>query len=289
MVDDGSTDDTSERVKRYKDRVKYIHQRNSGKAGATKVGIDIARGKYIFNLDADDLFLPDKIQKVVSIFEKDGDIIHIGHPAICWRADDNIWEIESIPDHIKWHKIYGRDLLSYFYMRQMLFGGGSTFAGRADMLKMIPIKKAIDMYIDEYLVLSALNRGYTFFIGEPLSIWRIHGKNYSYKNPGENRIERTMSSMEAVLSEVMNNDFSEKLRILYQLKARVSRIAAKETLSKKSFLDIMDLWLYFLKNYRIWGKDILIVIESYNLINRTLPTFLLSRLRRIKARNSLKL
>lgn len=84
VIDDDSTDNMREVTAKYKERVRYISQKNSGKAWATKVGIDEANGKYIFNLDADDIFLPNKIQKIVNIFEKDRDIIHIGHPAIYW-------------------------------------------------------------------------------------------------------------------------------------------------------------------------------------------------------------
>ena len=54
VVDDGSTDDTLEKVRAYGDRVQYASQKNQGKASATKIGIGYAKGKYIFNLDADD-------------------------------------------------------------------------------------------------------------------------------------------------------------------------------------------------------------------------------------------
>src|SRR5215216_4073806 len=67
IVDDGSKDNTSEKVHGYGKTVKYIFQENQGKAIATQVGINHATGKYIFNLDADDYFLPGKIAKVVDI------------------------------------------------------------------------------------------------------------------------------------------------------------------------------------------------------------------------------
>src|SRR5688500_5842068 len=60
VIDDGSVDDTAYKAKMYGDRVRYVTQKNLGKAWATQVGINLSRGKYIFNLDADDLFLPNK-------------------------------------------------------------------------------------------------------------------------------------------------------------------------------------------------------------------------------------
>jgi glycosyltransferase involved in cell wall biosynthesis len=279
VIDDGSTDNTKEVIKKYKDKVKYIYQQNSGKAWATKVGIDVSQGKYIFNLDADDLFLPDKLSKVVEVFEMDSWIIHVGHPAIYWYMNTNKKEIEPVSNEIKGHKIQGKDLLSYFYRRKMLFGGGSTFAGRADVLKKIPIKKEIDMYIDEYLVLFTLNHGYSFFIEEPLSIWRIHGGNFSDIKLDKEKIERNIGSMETVLSEVLNSDFEEEIKILYALKTKISRLAVKETLNKKSFLDIIDLWLYIFRNRRVFNKDIFRIIKNYTILNRSLPTSIIKLLK----------
>ena len=56
VVDDGSTDNTEEQLKDYRDRITFIYQQNSGKAHATQVAIDHTSGKYIFNLNADHWF-----------------------------------------------------------------------------------------------------------------------------------------------------------------------------------------------------------------------------------------
>jgi len=284
VIDDGSTDNTSEVISKYKDRIKYVYQENSGKALAIKIGIDVANGKYIFNLDADDIFLPDKIQKVLSVFERGKDIVHVSHPAIYWDIHDNTRKIENIPYDIKGRKIYGKDILSFFYNRRLLFGGGSTFCARADVLKKIQIRKEIDMYIDEYLVLFTLNNGYSFFIEEPLSIWRIHSKNFSDVKYDRKKIERNMRSMEAVLSDVLNSDFENEIKVLYLLKTKVSKLAVKEALNEKSLSNILDLWLYLIRNFRVINKNIFRVIKSYTVLNRSLPTYMLMKLKQFKDR-----
>ena len=72
VVDDGSFDDTSGEVtRRFGDRaeVRLLRQENGGKASALNHGITIARGDIIVALDADTLFLPDTISKLVRRFE----------------------------------------------------------------------------------------------------------------------------------------------------------------------------------------------------------------------------
>lgn len=58
VVDDGSTDDTRERLTAYRDRVTYIATRNLGAGHARNVGMRAARGQYLAFLDSDDLFYP---------------------------------------------------------------------------------------------------------------------------------------------------------------------------------------------------------------------------------------
>jgi glycosyltransferase involved in cell wall biosynthesis len=61
VVDDGSTDGTSERLKKYRSSVRVISQERSGVAAARNYGVRSARGRYLAFLDSDDLWLPQKL------------------------------------------------------------------------------------------------------------------------------------------------------------------------------------------------------------------------------------
>jgi len=70
VVDDGSTDDTRRMLEKYRDRIIYIHQENAGEPAARNTGIRQAGGDFIAFLDADDLWLPDKLKFQMDYFEK---------------------------------------------------------------------------------------------------------------------------------------------------------------------------------------------------------------------------
>ncbi len=60
VVDDGSTDDTRERLAGYRDRIIYVFQKNQGLSAARNTGIRHARGEWIALLDSDDVWHPQK-------------------------------------------------------------------------------------------------------------------------------------------------------------------------------------------------------------------------------------
>jgi len=67
VVDDGSTDDTAERVGRLRDaRVKYLRRSHAGVSAARNAGIAAATGDLVAFLDSDDLWKPDKVEAEIA-------------------------------------------------------------------------------------------------------------------------------------------------------------------------------------------------------------------------------
>jgi glycosyltransferase involved in cell wall biosynthesis len=71
VVDDGSTDNTRDVMKAFanESRVFYHYQNNRGEAGARNTGIRASRGSLIALCDADDLWMPRKLELQVPCFE----------------------------------------------------------------------------------------------------------------------------------------------------------------------------------------------------------------------------
>jgi len=72
IVDDGSTDDTQGIVRTFGDDVRYVRQANAGPSVARNNGIEHARGDFVGFLDADDLWLPEKLAKQMALFDQLG-------------------------------------------------------------------------------------------------------------------------------------------------------------------------------------------------------------------------
>lgn len=61
VVDDGSTDDTPERLARVGEKIRHIRQKNQGVASSRNTGVAHAQGQYVAFLDGDDLWEPEKL------------------------------------------------------------------------------------------------------------------------------------------------------------------------------------------------------------------------------------
>ncbi|MBI2953560.1 MAG: glycosyltransferase family 2 protein [Chloroflexi bacterium] len=72
FVDDGSTDSTRQIVHRHIAEgwpIRYHYQENAGLGAARKKAAELSTGKFIAFVDADDLWLPQKLEKQIPLFE----------------------------------------------------------------------------------------------------------------------------------------------------------------------------------------------------------------------------
>ncbi|MFV0389623.1 MAG: glycosyltransferase family 2 protein [Pyrinomonadaceae bacterium] len=74
VVDDGSTDNTKEILGNYGDKIRFLPKKNGGVSSARNYGIENAIGKYIAFLDADDVWMPEKLEKQVALMESNKEI-----------------------------------------------------------------------------------------------------------------------------------------------------------------------------------------------------------------------
>ena len=171
VVDDGSTDDTAERVKRFGSRVNYFYQPNGGQASALNLGFAKARGEIISLLDGDDFFLPGKVSRVAKAFQQDPALGMVYHPMESWNMETGERQLSQFP------------LTSgspFEDMRKFAgYAGPGTCASfrRKFLDRLLPIPREIRMMADAY------PGGLVVFVAsiqalpERLSACRVHGQN----------------------------------------------------------------------------------------------------------------
>ena len=109
VIDDGSTDDTEAIMRRYGPPVRYIDQENGGVSTARNRGIVESRGRYVAFLDADDTWLPNKLERQLGALKENP-----GYRA-CYSAF-TLCDCDLSPLHVRRSNRQGSvvgDLLSY--------------------------------------------------------------------------------------------------------------------------------------------------------------------------------
>ena len=69
VIDDGSTDDTVEMLQKNFTQLRYFYQSNKGVSAARNKGLALAHGRWIAFLDSDDEWLPQKLEKQISLLK----------------------------------------------------------------------------------------------------------------------------------------------------------------------------------------------------------------------------
>lgn len=119
VVDDGSTDDTKEMIRKLNDkRIIYVFQNNSGACAARNNGIEHSNGEYISFQDSDDYWYPDKL-----ISQYNNMCLHQSDIDICYMQLHHLnSNEEKIPN-----KIYNNIFYGNYISTQMILAKKDVF------------------------------------------------------------------------------------------------------------------------------------------------------------------
>ena len=200
VVDDGSTDDTAERVKKYGSRIEYFYQSNRGQAAALNLGISKSRGEVLALLDADDCFLPMKLAHVAEAFDRNPAVGMVYHRLMEWhvQSDENReWPFSDLSGDFR----QTPDYFSSYYAQP----ASSLCFHRSAINPLLPIPETIRMLGDCFLGSLIPLLSPILAVPEVLALYRIHGRNsYSISEtqiPVENAKSRLQ--MRQILADEM--------------------------------------------------------------------------------------
>jgi glycosyltransferase involved in cell wall biosynthesis len=170
IVDDGSTDSTAQVLTPYSGAIKYLYQENRGEPAARNLGLRNATGEFIACLDADDSWLPDKLELQMGYFAT--------HPTCDFVYTDTL----SFDDTGVLH----RSLKAYFnqtfpsgnifcqLFRETIFGSGSVVFRKGCMEKVGYFNEQLLIGSDYEMWLRMARHFEAGYIDKPLLMYRQH-------------------------------------------------------------------------------------------------------------------
>lgn len=179
VVDDGSTDDSVARIRRYTEsdpRIQLISKENGGQASAWNRAYEHSHGSIICILDSDDLFVPHKLEQVVAAFQHHHDAGLLIHPVHAINNNKEIlWQIPRSPEfETGW---IGPEVLRRGGKWRAMFG--SALCLRREVADIVfPVPETIGpAHADSYVVrIGPLLTPVTSLL-EPLVLYRFHEEN----------------------------------------------------------------------------------------------------------------
>jgi glycosyltransferase involved in cell wall biosynthesis len=168
VVDDGSSDGTARVVERYYPRVIYRRQVNQGPGAARNLGIRESKGDFIAFLDADDLWLPERLEMQKNALDEDAGLDLVFCNMLQFRSPELSTAIaESL---ICDGRVQPSPLISCMLARRSAFE------------RIGPLREDLKAeFVDWYL--RAQDAGLKMRILDELLVKRrIHGGNFSLRN-----------------------------------------------------------------------------------------------------------
>src|SRR5215469_2782864 len=173
IVDDGSSDDTPAVVRQWAGdpRVRVHRQANSGLSAARNSGVALARGEFVALLDADDVWLPEKLALQMPLFRgrPDVGVVYSDYQ----KVDDDGAPLPQNPSHMHRGRVSGRLLIENFVPASAAVVRHECFARCGGFDTTLRTGEDYEMWL-------RLSAHYQFdFVATPTMRYRIHGAQMS--------------------------------------------------------------------------------------------------------------
>ena len=172
VIDDGSTDDSENVLRSYGDRIRSIKQQNQGVSAARNLGARETRGELVAFLDADDFWLPEKLERQVQRFIADDGLglVHCGVEEIHDNGDHLLFRLEGLEGWV------ATDML--LFNRAVILGGGSGLMVKRSAFEALGgFDTSLSTSADWEFFYRMAAHARVGFVPSALLKYRVHGSN----------------------------------------------------------------------------------------------------------------
>jgi glycosyltransferase involved in cell wall biosynthesis len=181
ICDDGSTDNSPSIIESYArrdSRIQSVRQANAGVGSSTNTAYSLSKGEIICFLDADDRYLPGKLQTVVEAFRSHPESGLLFHRVFLMDKTGSRTGLAPLT------KLLPSGWYGPFVLRNgglPASGGPPTSSGRCmrrEICELIfPVPVELTRYADAVIAEQAVLRTSIVSVCQPLAEYRIHGSN----------------------------------------------------------------------------------------------------------------
>lgn len=252
IVDDGSTDNSVEVIKRYlsDNRIKlYINEKNLGLAKTVRKGIQYSTSDWIAFLESDDKFFPNALEEKVKAISKNADIIFTNLELI---GNENLKLLYL--QHFENIKTYWKLLINTGFVE--------NFAQYISNVNLIPtfsvvmVKKNLLMKCKfnslcksslDYFLWAQLSLYKVYYIDKKLTYWRLHDDSYINRDK-QNWLKKYIFNIIIYSYTIKNyNRILQFFKLLHYIRARLIYLK----LDKKSIkLNLLNHRYIFEKKFK---------------------------------------
>jgi glycosyltransferase involved in cell wall biosynthesis len=246
VVDDGSTDKSQEIIATYGNRIVPVLKENGGQGSAFNAGFAVSRGEILCLLDADDVWLSQKVEYVVKAFSQ------FTNASVVYHQVQNVDKTGTAISKPWPHRLVKGNIAK----KVVKTGGWWPFSpstglsfSRKFLLQVMNIpEKEYRICADTYLADLAPFFGDVVGINKALSLFRIHGSNnWSHPIEAQRRAVQYHEIRVNVLNKVLKN---LGLNVQVSLSDNLAYRTTKYELGEEN--DLIGLSLLFLHNPYDW-------------------------------------
>ncbi len=205
VVDDGSTDESSDIIRSYGNRIIPVFKANGGQASAFNQGFAACNGEIICLEDADDYFLPAKVRTIVCAFADNPPAQWCYHPVRWVGLDDR--PIETYRKPVYTTRML--DLRPHIASGRVQFTApptsGLTFR-RSLLGRILPMPERIEITSDNYVKFASFTLAPGLILDAELACQRIHDSNAFTRKTGFVK-ERTHARVKLLTAHALQDRF----------------------------------------------------------------------------------